>query len=182
MGDGFGRDGDSGFPARARACPVVSAGHVTGRLGRDMARAIQQTSPTLEHDPWPGIVCGGGIGIRHVSPFRARQFDRERSDDVTGSGLFERIDRYWHVRDSAGLAGDADPVHLGTPARAGNARRTDHSDPNTRKAVKKLSKPLASWRIRQKARLKNSDFLPKNMSKLAVKTRVRRDRERTFEK
>ena len=69
--------------------------------------------------------------------FRDRQCDREGADDVAGSGLFERIDRCWHVRDSAGLAGDADPGHLGTPARAGNARRTDHSDPNTRKAGKK---------------------------------------------
>ena len=144
MGDGIRSWCDPGIFARACACSIVSAGHVTGRLGRDVARAIQQTSPTLEHDPWPGIVCGGGIGIRHVSPFRARQFDRERPDDVTGSGLFERIDRYWHVRDSAGLAGDADPVHLGASARAGNARCADHSDPNTRKAVKKSCQNLSN--------------------------------------
>ncbi len=160
MGDGIRRGCDPGIPGCSRACSVVSVGHVIGGLGRNMARAIQQTRPTLEHDPWPGIVCGGGIGVRRVSPFRAWQFDRERPDDVTGSGLFERTDRDRHVRDSIGMAGDVDTVHLGTPARAGNARRADHSDPHTRKAVKNDKERACENQFRVRQNVKKHGTIP----------------------
>jgi hypothetical protein len=48
--------------------------------------------------------------------------------------------------------------------------------------AKNLSKPLASWRIRQDARPPNSDFATEKLDKTGVENSIRRDRERTFEK